>query len=110
MDTMEAMAALHQIVAADRKARAEYSRMENQHNTFDGKRDILRRQMEEQAMAVARREVAAARAKAHADARSAIVGIEEQYRKDLDALTKRYEAHKDETAERMFRIVVGLDD
>ncbi len=110
MDTMEAMAALHQIVAADRKAREELARAQHQSQTFDSKRDILCREMEEQAMAVARREVAAARSKAHTDAKNAIAGLKEQYERDLAALTGRYEAHKDETAERMFRMVIGLDD
>lgn len=110
MDSMEAMAALHQIVAADRKAREELARVQHQTQTFEGNRDILRREMEEQAMKRARREVASARSKAHADARGAMAGMEEQYRQDLDALTKRYEASKDATVERMFRMVIGLDD
>ena len=110
MDTMEAMAALHEIVAADRKAREELERAQHQSQTFEGNRDILRREMEEQAMTRARRQVDAARAKAHAAARGAMAGLEEQYWSDLDALTKRYEAAKDATAERMFRMVIGLDD
>ena len=107
---MEAMEVLHEIVAADRQARQAYERAQSRNRDFDSNLDILRRRLENQAMDRARREVEQARTKALADAKSAMDGLEEQYRRELAALEERFLARRDETAERMFRIVVGLDD
>ena len=107
---MEAMEALHEIVAADRRAREAFDEAQRRNQAFDGNLDILRRDAKNKALAQARREVKAARDKALADAQSAMEGLEEQYRRDLAALTERVQAARETATERMFRMVIGLDD
>ena len=107
---MEPMEVLHEIVAADRQARKAYEKAQDQSLAFDSNLDILRRKLENQAMRRAKGEVEDARKQALVDARSAMDGLEEQYRSQLAALTERYQARREDTVERMFRLVVGLDD
>lgn len=107
---MDAMEALRKIVAADRQARQAYDEAQRQRQAFEGNLDILRRDLENQAMERAKDEVEAARKKALADAQSAMDGMEEQHQKALAALTERFQARRDDVAERMFRMVIGLND
>ena len=107
---MEPMEVLHEIVAADKKAREAYDRALRRSQNLDGALNRLRGKLEAEAMDRAKRDVDEARTKALAEAQSAMDALEEQYRRELASLEERFQARREETVERMFRIVVGLDD
>ncbi len=106
---MEPMEVLCQIVAADRQAREAFRLAQGQDRDLDGQINRLRREMSCQALDKAKKDVAAAKDAAVAEARSAMDELEDQYARELAALTERYESRREETAERMFRMTVGLE-
>lgn len=106
---MEPMEVLHEIVAADRKARLQLDRAQKENTAFDGNLDKLRRDLADQAMAQAERDVSRAREEAIAQAGQQIEKLQEQYARQLEALTARFQARREETVETMFQMTVGLE-
>lgn len=105
---MEAMEVLHRIVAADRQAREVYDRARQESRDFDVNLDRLRRELADKAMDRAKADVDRARQEAVTQAQQEIDALDEQYRRQLEALTARFQARRDETVETMFQMTVGI--
>ena len=105
---MEPMEVLHQIVAADRQARLKIDRAQGENRAFDGNFDKLRRDLADQAMAQAEKDVVRAREEAIAQAGQQIEQLQAQFAVQLEELTARFQARREQTVEKMFRMTVGL--
>ena len=106
---MDAMAVLHEIVAADRKAREAADQARRQSVEFDGNLERLRQELAVQALDRAKADVEQARKQAVAQAQSEIDALEAQHRRQMKELSVRFEVNRDKTVEKMFRMTVGLE-
>lgn len=107
---MDEKTILHQILEADRKGREACEKARRDREDYDRRSLSLRREAEETAAAVARREVEKARGDALARSETELKKLREDYEYRLSMLQARYEAGVDGWTEQLFRTVVGLDD
>lgn len=107
---MEPMETLHEIVAADKAARMRCAAVRQENDGFDAKLENLRRELTETEMARAERDVAQARERSVAAAGETLAALDRQCEQALSDMEGRFTAEKDRWAERIFRMVVGLDE
>lgn len=107
---MEKAAILQKILQADREGRLACEEAIREKENFIRDRDDLRRRAEESAMSQAGEDIKAARDRAMGAAEMALHALEEKQEYRLRELQSRCEAEKEQWAESLFRMVVGLDD
>ena len=107
---MDATAVLQKILQADREGRLACEAAHRDKENVLRDRDTLRRQVEERVMTRADEEVKAARERAGNGAEMTLHALEEKQEYRLRELRSRCEAGKEQWAESLFRMVVGLDD
>ncbi len=107
---MEAINVLQEILKADRAGRDALAQARREKEDFLRDREVLRRQAEERASARAEADVKEGRARELSAAESALKALEEKQEYRLKSLRGSCEAGKEEWAETLFRMVVGLDD
>ena len=107
---MEQLQILHEIIAAEQSARATVTAARREKADFDRNLESLRRQLEAEAVARAKEDVETARAEELSRVQSELEQLRAAHAEDLRALEGRFQAGRDEWAEKIFRMVVGLDD
>lgn len=107
---MEQLQILHEIIAAERSARDRVTEARREMADFERNLESLRRQLETEAVTRAKEDVEAARATELARVQSEMEQLRIAHESDLQRLDARFQAGRDEWAERIFRMVVGLDD
>lgn len=107
---MEQLQILHEIIAAERSARDQVTAARREMADFDRNLESLRRQLEAEAVARAKEDVEAARAEELSRVQSELEQLRAAHEKELQTLEGRFLAGRDEWAEKIFRMVVGLDD
>ena len=107
---MEQMQILHEIIAAERAARDEVTEARREKADFDRNLESLRHQLETEAVARAKEDVEAARAEELSRVQTELEQLRAAHEEALAALDSRFRAGRDEWAEKIFRMVVGLDD
>ena len=107
---MEQLQILHEIIAAERSAREEVMAARREKADFDRNLESLRRQLEDEAVARAKEDVEAARTEELSRVQWELEQLSAAHEEALRALDGRFRAGRDEWAEKIFRMVVGLDD
>lgn len=107
---MEQLQILHEIIAAERAARDEVTAARREKADFDRNLESLRHQLEAEAIARAKEDVEAARAEELSRVQTELEQLRVAHETELAALNSRFQAGRDEWAEKIFRMVVGLDD
>lgn len=107
---MDAMEALHEIVAADKAARERTENAEWEKDSFDERLRELGRTISEGAMERAQKQIDAARAQSESALARTLEELDRQCGEAMEDMKARFAAKKDEGVEAMFRMVVGLDD
>jgi hypothetical protein len=102
------MEALHQIVAADRAARARYAGQRQDNDSIDVRLETMSRTLTDQALAQAQKDVDEARAASVEAAAETLAALDEQYRQSLAQLETKFAQEKEQCVDEMFRIAVGL--
>jgi len=107
---MEQLQILHEIIAAERSAREEVTAARREKADFDRNLELLRRQMESEAVARAKEDVEKARTEELSRVQTELEQLRTEHEKQLSALDDRFREGRDLWAEKIFRMVVGLDD
>lgn len=107
---MEQLQILHEIIAAERSARDEVTAARREKADFDRNLESLRHRLEAEAIARAKEDVEAARAEELSRVQTELEQLRAAHETELSSLDSRFQAGRDEWAEKIFRIVVGLDD
>lgn len=107
---MEQLQILHEILAGECSAREEVLRARREKADFDRNLESLRRQLEAEAVARAKEDVEAARRVELSRVQSELEQLRADHERELAALDGRFAAGRDEWAEKIFRMVVSLDD
>jgi hypothetical protein len=105
---MESMEALHQIVAADRAARARYASQRQDNDSFDARLETMSRTLTEQALTQAQKDVDQAKEASVAAAAETLAALDDQYKQSLEQLEAQFAQGKEQCVDKMFRIAVGL--
>lgn len=107
---MEQLQILHEIIAAERSAREDVQKARREKADFDRNLESLRRQLEAEAVTRAKADVEEARRAELSRVQSELEQLGAAHERELAALDSRFETGRDEWAEKIFRMVVGLDD
>ena len=107
---MEPLEVLHEIVEADKAARKRVADALQERESFTNRLEDLRREITETEMSHAREAIDAARLRAEESIETERAAILQECDENVRALKQRFEEKKDEGVEKLFRLVVGLDD
>ena len=107
---MNAMEALHEIIAADKAARERTEQAAREKDSFDERLKALGEEIGAGAMDRARQEIEAARGRSESAMSRTLEALDRECAAAMDTMKAKYTAKKDEGVEAMFRMVVGLDD
>lgn len=107
---MEQLQILHEIIAAERAARDDVAAARREKADFYRNMESLRHRLETEAIARAKEDVEAARSEELSRVQTELEQLRATHETELSALESRFQAGRDEWAEKIFRIVVGLND
>ncbi len=107
---MDQLEILHEIIAAERTAREEVRQVRREQVDFDRNLESLRRRLEAEAVERAGEDVELSRAEELSRVQAELEQLRAAQEKELADLEARFTAGKDQWAEKIFRMVVGLDD
>lgn len=107
---MDAMEALHEIVAADKAARERAENAAWEKDSFDERLQQLGHEISESAMERVQKEINAARRQSETALARTLEELDRECREAMEGMKARFAAKKDEGVEAMFRMVVGADD
>lgn len=107
---MDDMQVLHEILAAERAARETVEKARRERVDLQRSLETICRDMEREASAAAQEEIERARRDVLKEAEAALEELDRRYESELSALEERAAAGQELWAEKLFRMVVGLDD
>ena len=106
---MESMELLHEILAAEKKARTSCEQARRESGAVAENAEALRRRAEDEAMEKARHQLEAAEKEALSSVEDALREEDRRHRETMDKMAAQFAANRDACAERMFRMAVGLE-
>lgn len=107
---MSPMEMLHEIVAADKAARARTDSAVREKESFDERLSGLGKEVGEGERNRVQKEIDAARARSDVERERRLGELDRQSDERMENMRSRFEAEKNDRVEAMFRMVVGLDD
>lgn len=106
----EPMDVLRQIVAADKAARRRVEKAGRDKENFDARLEKMSRSMQSRLEAENRRELDQIRAASEKETAEQLAQREQEQEREMARLQKIFAERRAEGVEKMFRMVVGLDD
>lgn len=107
---MEQLQILHEILAAERSAREDVASARREKVEIDREQECLRQRLKEDAEARAREAIEAARGEELSRVKAELEQLRVAHEEELDSLERRFRDGRDLWTEKIFRMVVGLDD
>lgn len=107
---MSPMEMLHEIVAADKAARARTDSAVREKESFDERLSGLKKEVGDGERRRVQKDIDAARAQSDAERDRRLEELDRQSEERMAHMRSRFDAEKQDCVEAMFRMVVGLDD
>lgn len=108
--SMEQLQILHEILAAERSAREDVASARREKAEIDRDQECLRQRLKEDAEARAREAIEEARGEELSRVQAELEQLRVAHEEKLASLERRFRDGRDVWTEKIFRMVVGLDD